>query len=457
MKPNHKNYLKASVLSAATVLEIENILEYCKYLDQNHIKDVFVIENNLKFAVLANNSILQISTNSFLTLEDAKNACLNEFPNANPFYEALELDIHNYQDFQLVKVCGIKDKTLFDQIQNEGFVAGFEKYKSYLQDEEQLDSKKTVFSDILALFNFAKANHFEHFESFFIAYKLGFENFENYQVALEKGFKNAKDYKTALENGFPDNKNYQLALEANVKTFKELEQKSSLELAYPDLKHDESVLLFPLSKLEQNKKVSLNKLNSLLENALEEYKNSDSNKLEEWFSKGFQNTEDMAAFLSQNENVKKFGTFDVDGEFFEINTIKDRSIVIDGSNVAHNSINKGDGQKPMIANLITMVNFLKKKGFTDILIIADASLRHKLGDPERITELGQIAKYEIAPAATTADIFLISHVKSRHCLLLSNDTFKDHKFADAWIATNIDFYRLTFMITDGEVFMPNLK
>lgn len=456
MKPNHKNYFKASVLSASTVIEMENILDFCKYLDHHTIKDVFIIENELKFAVLSHNSLLQIQTNAFLTLEDAKNASLNQFPDAQAFYEALELDISTYQDFQLVKVCGIKDKTLFDQIQQEGFVAGFEKYKSYLQ-EELGDSEKTVFQDILALFNFAKANNFENFEIFFDAFKAGFENFEMYRVAIEKGFKSAKDFEIALENGFPDNELYQIAKNHNVQTYIELQQKQSLELAYPNLKHDESVLLFLLSKLPQDKKVGLNKLYSLLETALEEYENPNSKKREDWFLKSFENIADIAAFLATNENVKKFGTFDVDGEFFEINTIKDRSIVIDGSNVAYNSISRGDGQKPMIANLITMVNFLKKKGFLDILIIADASLRHKLGDASRIKELGEIAKYEIAPAATTADVFLITHVKARHCLLLSNDTFKDHKLEDSWVANNIDYYRLTFMITDGEVIMPDLK
>lgn len=456
MKPNHKNYLKASVLSAATVIEISTILDFCKYIDHHNIKDVFVIENNSKFAVLAHNSLIQINTNAFLTLDDAKNAFMNEFPDAAEFYDALELNISSYADFQLVKVCGIKDKTLFEEIQNKGFVSGFEKYKAYLQEELQ-DFDTTVFPDILALYNFAKENHFENFELFFEAFKAGFENFENYQIALEKGFTTAKDFKTALENGFPNNELYQVAKGEAVATYNELQQKMSLELAYPDLKHDESVLLFLLSKLPQDKKVGLNKLHSLLETAFEEYENPNSKKVEGWFTRSFEKIEDIAAFLANNENVKKFGTFDVDGEFFEINTIKDRSIVIDGSNVAYNSVSRGDGQKPMIAHLITMVNFLKKKGFIDILIIADASLRHKLGDAERIKELGQIAKYEIAPAATTADVFLISHVKARHCLLLSNDTFKDHKFSDSWTATNIDYYRLTFMITDGEVFMPDLK
>ena len=52
---------------------------------------------------------------------------------------------------------------------------------------------------------------------------------------------------------------------------------------------------------------------------------------------------DSAVFLSRNENVKKFGSFDSGGDFFEINTIKDWSVVIEVNNVAHNSKN-GESQ-----------------------------------------------------------------------------------------------------------------
>lgn len=455
MKPNQKKHIKATVLQAATIIELDNILDFYQLVEQHLIKEVFLIENNLKFAVLTQNAVLQTVTNDFLTIEDAKNATVNQFPNAKDFYAAAALHISKYEDYQLIVVCGIKDKNLYNQIHKEGFVSGFEEYKKFISDENH-DNGKTVFPNVLALFNFAKANNFKKFENFFEAFKLGFENYENYQIALEKGFENAHDFKIALENGFPNNELYQIAIEDKVKTYKELEQKLNLEMSYPNLKHDESVLLFLLSKLEQNKKVSLNKIQSLLEKVLEEYENPSSKKLEDWFSRSLHNPQNIADFLIQNNDVKKFGSFDVDGEFFEINTIKDRSIVIDGSNVAHNSKN-GESKKPMIANLITMVHFLKTKGFTDILIIADASLRHKLGDIERLKELNEIAKYEIAPAETSADTFLISHVKAKHCLILSNDTFKQYKIADAWTATNIDYYRLTFMITDGEVFMPDLK
>ena len=191
MKPDRKNYIKATVLNAATVIEIENILDFCRFIEQHNIKDVFVINNDLKFAVLAQNAVLQTDTNAFLNAEDAKNASLNHFPTAQDFYDAAQLDLYNYEDFQLVRICGIKDKALFNQIQEEGFVAGFEQYKSYIRSEDP--DKELPFSDILALFNHSVSHNFINFESFFDALKLGFEHAETFQAALDKGFENAKE------------------------------------------------------------------------------------------------------------------------------------------------------------------------------------------------------------------------------------------------------------------------
>ena len=103
-----------------------------------------------------------------------------------------------------------------------------------------------------------------------------------------------------------------------------------------------------------------------------------------------------------------------------------------------------------------MVKFLKKKGFTDIVIVADASLRHKVTDKQNLQPLEKEALYYVAPAATTADTFLLSMVKSKHSLLVSNDTFREYKVQDAWIAANIDYFKLTFLIKDNEVIMPEL-
>jgi hypothetical protein len=450
------SYINATVIKASTIIEIDNIQDFIQYIELHAVKEIFLIDKSSKFAVLSHQVLFQISTHNYKTIEDAKKASQNLFPNAIAFYEALQMGITKYEEYELTTLYGITDTTVFEKIKAEGYFTGFSKYKDFIKEQKEDFIPIAVFSNLYELYTFAKKNGFYSFEEFFVAFVRGFITPTEFNIAKEKGFENGKDYRNALEMGFLDNEDYQNALENNIKSNTEFLQKKNLEASYPDLSHDQSVLLFLLSKLEQDKKVSVNKLNSLLTSSLEEYFNPETKMLPNWFTKSFDKMQDISQFLVNDINVKKFGSYHVDGEFFEVNTIKDRSIVIDGSNVAHNSKN-GKTERPEVANLITIVKFLKAKGFSDILIIADASLSHKLSDPEKLEELEKEAEYKIAPANTSADVFIISYVKSKHCLLLSNDTFKQYKMVDVWTAANIDYYRLTFMIKDGEVFMPDLK
>jgi hypothetical protein len=104
-----------------------------------------------------------------------------------------------------------------------------------------------------------------------------------------------------------------------------------------------------------------------------------------------------------------------------------------------------------------LVDFLINKGFEEITIIADASLKHRLEDKQLLPELEKIVSYIESPAERAADNFLISTVKAEHCLFVSNDTFRDWKLRDAWVAQNIDYYRLSFIIKDNEIVMPDLE
>ena len=457
MKINNRNYISAAVVKAANAIEINNILDFCQYVDNHAIKDIFLISDLSKFAVLAQNSLLQVPTFGYQNLDDAKKATQNFFPSSEQFYLALEAGIENFEDYDMIKKWGITDKSEFDQIQNAGFIDGYKKYRLYLEQNESINVDIPVFSSAFDLYTYSKSKHFTNFDDCFSAIEAGFSNYGDYAVALEKGFQYAKDYKYAIDNGFPDYETYKAAIDLHIKTYLELIQKSNLELSYPELPHDQSVFLFLLSKLEQGKKVSVNKLATLLESAIEEYQDVETKELSPWFTKTIETPSNVAAFLQSNSDVKKFGSYDSDGEFFEINSIKDRSVVIDGSNVAYNSIHD-KSQKPSLGNLIILVKYLKEKGFNDIIIIADASLKHRVSDLDRMDELTNLATYKMSPAETAADIFIISYVKSKHCLFISNDTYREYKIADPWTAMNIDYFRLNFMITDeGEVHMPDLK
>jgi hypothetical protein len=41
--------------------------------------------------------------------------------------------------------------------------------------------------------------------------------------------------------------------------------------------------------------------------------------------------------------------------------------------------------------------------------------------------------------------------------MVSNDQFREWKALDPWIEDNIDYYRLTFRITDSLVLLPELE
>ncbi len=454
MKPNQISYIKAQSNNAATI-ELESVLDFYKYVEQHHVKMIFVLNNGETFGILTNQFIVQTPTNGYETIDDAKMGLQNKFPSSQDYYTAKSEGISNYDLYEMKTKHGIEDKEVLNKLQKEGFVEGFENYKNLNSDIQLKNSELTNFKNALDFYNYAKENGYFSPQELIESIKAGFHKANEFKDALNRGFDNKEDYKEALENGFPDFENYQKAKKEKVTTYLEFRDKQNLELSSPDLPHDQSLLLLLLSKLEQGKKIGVTKLKLLLEDTLSQYK-TDDGKLYEWFQSSLKKNKDYISFLETNPNVSQFGHYDTDGEFLEIFQLQNRSIVIDGSNVAHNSQN-GVREKPSIANLIKMVRFLKTKGFSDILIIADASLRHKLIDLEKLSQLNDEAKYLIAPAGVQADVYLIDHVKRKHCLLLSNDAFKDYKMADPWVAVNIDYYRLTFMITEEGVFMPDIK
>ena len=110
----------------------------------------------------------------------------------------------------------------------------------------------------------------------------------------------------------------------------------------------------------------------------------------------------------------------------------------------------------MADNVIRLVKELRNRGFNDISIIADASLRHRIEDKDKLNELKKMVEYQEAPAENPADIFIIQYVKQEHCLLVSNDLFRKWKKLDPWVAQNIDYYRIAFMIKEDMVLLPDL-
>ncbi len=451
MKIAQLPHIKAHIVQASTVIEIASIVDFYRYVENHNAREILVLTDPERFAFLTNHGLVQIASKYFLNIEDYKKAIENKFEKSEDYYEALDQGIKTFEEYEMITKHGITDKSIIESVREQGYIAGFETYKITALAHPEIEQ----FSNSLALFNYGKAHGYMNFEECLAGLTHGYEDANEYRIATEKGYVQAIAYREATEKGFLNNEEFEKAKEQKVKSRNELIQKVNLEISYPNLSHDQSLLLLLLSKLEQGKRVSVNKLKSLLETEIKEFLSDDDISFE-WLKRTLLHHDDYTTFLQSDVDASKFGKYDSDGEFFEIYQIQNRSIVIDGSNVAHNTQNSKP-IKPSIANLLLMVKFLKSKGFLDILIIADASLRHKIVDMHLLPELSNEVKYEVAPAGTPADIYLISHVKTKHCLLLSNDAFNQYRLLDPWVAVNIDFYRLTFMITDGVVFMPDLN
>lgn len=452
MKTQNLQYVAADLSRIENTIEIKTIDDYCQLIEKHHVREVFVNSNPDSFAIAYHTFLLTLPRKEFKTLDDYRNAAFHNFEHANEYYEAQLLNIKTYENYELMKTSGVQDPELYKTLESKKFMEGYQQLIDFLNQNENTTHS---FKNPYELYIFATENQFETFDQFFIAFQNGFTNFHEYSIAQEKGFTLASDYKDALENGFRDYEIYKEAQDLGIKTIAVYEKKFHLETDDQDCIHDQKVLLLLLSKIDQGKKVSLNKLKTLFDTELIAYQNEEQ-QLPSWFTTTLNDTESLITFLSNYEKAVKLGDYDADGEFFEIKPLNDRNVVIDASNVAHNSQGSKDS-KPTMQNIITMVKFLKKKGFTDIVVIADASLRHKVADKEKLEELEKETTYFVAPAETSADTFLLSMVKSKHCLLISNDTFREYKIKDSWLAANIDYFRLTFMITPEGVIMPELE
>jgi hypothetical protein len=463
MKHNQIRYTPVQVLSISNQMQLTSLVDFISYIENYSINQIYCIvdiknSQPKNFAFMHNNILLRHSSMGFATLEDYSKAETNQFPDAETFYKAQKEGYKLYKDYAVAMQAGISEKATLDTIKQNGFVKGFEEFAEQItQYPANVQEACSTIKDAYKLYQYAIDN--------------GFDTYANLQAAISKGFTNKALQDVATELEFLDNDSYENALQRGFRTYSELLDANNAKVRdvndmfkYMELKNvgeptntfDERLLMVILSKIEQGKRLSINKLYDYFLKTIAQYQYDDTNELPQWFSQQFNDKDVFTQYISTSTQLKKYGHYDYDGEFFQLNKMQDRMVVLDGSNVAHNS-NGQPNSIPSIANLIIMAKFLKQQGFTEIAIIVDASLKKKIHDIEKIKILTEMAEYLVAPPENSADMFIIEYVKSKHCLLISNDTFREWKTKDLWVAENIDYYRLAFMIKDNEVLMPDLK
>lgn len=122
-------------------------------------------------------------------------------------------------------------------------------------------------------------------------------------------------------------------------------------------------------------------------------------------------------------------------------------VYVDASNVAYGV----DLKKPIVNNIVLIHDKLWEMGFETIIVIADASLRHKIDDKKRFEELIDGGMISQAPAKTEADDFILGFAKQKIGYIVTNDKMDEWRRKDPWVKENLGKVHIQFMIQEDMV------
>ncbi len=466
MKEKRFDYYRAKIRKAEQIIEFAAIADFLRYANANGIKQIIQSTDNETghpcFMLSSKGALYICPSSGFETLEDYSASVQNGFAEAKIFYEAREKNCTTLAEYEMLTTAGITDAALFDEMKKAGYVDGFALFEGQRNEKKHLPKLESI-TNVLELFEYGKKVKLENFAHFQRVWEAGFTDPKAYDVAIEKGLNNAADFETFKAGKFVSVDDFKEAKRNGITTRDELLLYNDLNLAqYTDTLFDERLLLSILSKLKSGHRTDLKKLYEHFIKICGAYKRPDESgvlKFSPWFTHRLNNEKDVHDFLIGNNYVKRFGTFDTERNIFETMPIARRHVVIDGSNVAYNSSMSERGKhQPHIKNILTLVKKIKEEyHFEDVQVISDASLQHRVKDKELIAELKKICKYSESPPNEPADIHLINKVKRHHCLLITNDNFRDWKLRDQWIEDNIDYYSLRFVLNGDVVMLPFME
>ncbi len=128
-------------------------------------------------------------------------------------------------------------------------------------------------------------------------------------------------------------------------------------------------------------------------------------------------------------------------------TYDSKIVVVDGSNVAWE---EGDSEgKPKADNIKRIVELLSSAGFEEIIVLADASLRHQIDKPKELKRLVKLGLVKYLPAKVKGDQLLLRLAEEKDAYILTNDLFKEYRDLYDWI----DKRRIPFTIINGEAYL----
>ena len=465
MDVRNMRYIKIKNKENISTIEIDDFNDFLKLIEEYRPKIIFVKIGNNKldsgyFMFWSGNVAFKIKNNNYKNIFDMENGISEGFPDGNKYYDAIKKGFSNYEEYSKAIAVGYNNKIEYDDSQKLGFRGSLEEIKKVLgtiNPHLYINKFGTLISSFkyeADVYRYAKENGFENFVEFKDALSKSFINSEEYREAIKNGFKDYYQYKEAKEKGFINAKDFEEAKKLDIHSYAEYNLYKTLlrvKIGYRLQTMEEALLFKILLELKPKTKISVEKIWKELTNEENSYLpiGFAGEIRAKWFSRKFNNLEDLEKYLSRSRKIKNnIGFYDANGGVFERFFPKFKKVIVDGSNVAWNEGSKDQGDKAHAKNIKLVVKSLKEKGYSDIEVIVDASLRHQVDDLDIFAELAIKGILKEAPANRSADEFIIKYAKDKNAYIVSNDTFKDWKEKDKWIKENIDKYRVAFMIDE---------
>lgn len=459
-------YVKTSKYKGFKEIHLNDIYSFEKVLEIYKVKLIYILlsdENEkVSFYFPENETIYIKEANGFESVEDYLASAAAGFKKAENYYKATEEGYETLIEFKQVKDLGIENKEDYLKAKNNGFIKGFETFKkkyTVYSENKNLPPLFCDFDDPVKLAYYAFKQGFKNYSEFERIMDLGFVSISDFQRAKKNSFKDGREYYYAQKSGFSIYREWKEASELKIKSKHEYDNYKELKKNVPEgMSHDQFFIYIFLKNCDNGKiwmRDDLWKQIKLQEEKISiSLEGSPSKVLPLWYNNSLLTEDDFNKFLSENKLIRNQGFYDVEKGNFEIFKIDKYKIYMDASNVAFSSRENG---KAYYENIKIAVKALLKLGFKDIIPIADASLKHKVADIDKLPHIKTLTNYIEAPANTSADEFLIESAKKYKCFIVSNDTFSDWKIKDRWTALNIDSIRISFIINDGVITFSGLN
>jgi len=124
-----------------------------------------------------------------------------------------------------------------------------------------------------------------------------------------------------------------------------------------------------------------------------------------------------------------------------------KRVIVDGSNVAWEELDEHN--KPQIDNILSAIGILKKYGFKEIVVVADAALRYQIKDPKDLDSQSRSGRIKVLPAKVDGDSFILRLARDLGALILTNDLYREYRDDFKWI----DKRRIPYSILDGNFYL----